>query len=626
MKVKQNKKISFKLLMPTLVAATLLTLILVFIARYYLIQNNEALTQKALNKKIIEIESNINDIADKALYSATICSEMSVVKEAYAQYNETGNLQEASLLIENEYNSINKALERTYGDVHKIHFHLPPARSFIRCWSAKRGDDLSGFRNTILNISKNHKPLKGIEAGRGGFVIRGLAPIFSDNNEYYGSVEVLLPIDEIITTSKTDETEDFALFMHKDLLGTSTAHLEASSSNVSGQSQLKSDFALINTSSEAMVFNQLSDELFLEGFKEVLILEEGSHKYAFFPIKDFIGEHVGLGLFQLDISEFQQSIRRMNMVIIATALILLALLSLIIITTVRNVLTIPLNFAVNAMEQMKNGQLDVNIVSRGEDEIGILLNSILATSQKLNEVILSVSEGASSINSASIEINGTSQSLSQGANEQAASVEEISSTIEEITANIEQNTDNTNQTGKISQEAQKGMQEVKVSTDKAVSANKEIAEKIKVINDIAFQTNILALNAAVEAARAGEYGKGFAVVAAEVRKLAEHSKVAADEIVKLAQNSFEVTMLAGKKLDELLPQIEKTTQLIQEISAASNEQLNGTNQVNNAMQQLNNVTQQNASASEEMAASAEMLEDQAEQLIKAVAYFKIKTK
>lgn len=626
MKVSQNKKISFKLLMPTLLAATVLTLILVFIARYYLIQNNEALTQKALNKKINEIESNINDIADKALYSATICAEMSVVKEAYALYNETGNLQEASMLIENEYNSINKALERTYNEVPKIHFHLPTARSFIRCWSAKRGDDLSGFRNTILNISKNHKPLKGIEAGRGGFVIRGLAPIFSDNNNYYGSVEVLLPIDEIITTSKTDETEDFALFMHKDLLGTSTAHLEASSSNVSGQSQLKSDFALINTSSEAMIFNQLSDDLFLKGFKDVLILEEGHHKYAFFPIKDFIGDPVGLGLFQLDISEFQQSIRGMNLVIITTALILLALLSIIIVSRVRKVLTIPLNFAVKAMEQMKNGQLDVNIVSQSKDEIGILLNSILETSQKLNEVILSVSEGASSINSASIEINGTSQSLSQGANEQAASVEEITSTIEEITANIEQNTDNTNQTGKISQEAQTGMQEVKMSTDKAVKANKEIAEKIKVINDIAFQTNILALNAAVEAARAGEYGKGFAVVAAEVRKLAEHSKVAADEIVTLAQNSFEVTVLAGKKLDELLPQIEKTTQLIQEVSAASSEQLNGTNQVNNAMQQLNNVTQQNASASEEMAASAQMLEKQAEQLIKAIAYFKVSSK
>ncbi len=166
--------------------------------------------------------------------------------------------------------------------------------------------------------------------------------------------------------------------------------------------------------------------------------------------------------------------------------------------------------------------------------------------------------------------------------------------------------------------------DVRERTINAVEANKNISEKIEVINEIAFQTNILALNAAVEAARAGEHGKGFAVVAGEVRKLAEHSKIVAEEIVSLAKNSFVITSDAGQKLDEMIPQIEKTTQLVQEIAAASSEQSNGVNQVNSAIQQLNEVAQQTTAASEELASNEEELEGQADQLKSTVSYFRIK--
>lgn len=283
----------------------------------------------------------------------------------------------------------------------------------------------------------------------------------------------------------------------------------------------------------------------------------------------------------------------------------------------------PLLKAVSLADSIANGDLTGSIINNQDDEIGTLSKALNQMSAKLGEVITAVMQGTDNITSASYQISSASQQMAQGASEQAASVEEVSSTMEQITSNIEQNHDNSEQTQKISSTAQSGISIVNNKAQKAVEANKLISQKIDIINEIAFQTNILALNAAVEAARAGEHGKGFAVVAAEVRKLAEHSKVAADEIVKLAMEGLKLTEEAGVQLAEILPDIEKTTSLVHEISAASKEQANGASQINNAMQQLNNVTQQNAAASEELATNAEEMSSQSVQLKDLVSFFKV---
>jgi methyl-accepting chemotaxis protein len=276
---------------------------------------------------------------------------------------------------------------------------------------------------------------------------------------------------------------------------------------------------------------------------------------------------------------------------------------------------------VEKAKMVASGDLTVSLEKRSDKDE--LMNSLNEMVKSTSNIIIEFRKAADSIASASIEISTGSQQMSQGATEQASSSEEVSSSMEEMVSNIEQNTDNAQQTERIALAASDGIRLGNNSVEISVSAMKDIAAKIKIINDIAFQTNILALNAAVEAARAGEHGKGFAVVAAEVRKLAERSKVAADEIDELSRNGVEVSERAGKQLASLVPEIEKTTKLVQEITAASIEQNSGAGQINNAIQQLNQVTQQNAAASEEMATNAEELSQQAEQLKEIIAFFKL---
>ena len=243
--------------------------------------------------------------------------------------------------------------------------------------------------------------------------------------------------------------------------------------------------------------------------------------------------------------------------------------------------------------------------------------------EKLTEIVTNVQAAADNVASGSQELSASSEEMSQGSTEQAAAAEEASSSMEQMAANIRQNADNALQTEKIAIKSAQDAQEGGKAVTETVGAMKQIAEKINIIEEIARQTNLLALNAAIEAARAGEHGKGFAVVAAEVRKLAERSQNAAGEIGELSGRSVDIAEKAGEMLARMVPDIQRTAELVQEISAASKEQDTGAEQVNQAIQQLDQVIQQNASASEEMASTSEELSSQAEQLQDTIAFFKV---
>lgn len=330
---------------------------------------------------------------------------------------------------------------------------------------------------------------------------------------------------------------------------------------------------------------------------------------------------------QLEISEklMEQANKNLAKTTVVSIIIMVGaiILSIVFGLFITNGINKSIKTANTAVLKLAKGDLGQEIKSENNDEIGQLLRNLQSTIKRLKEVFQTILTGAENMASSSIQMSSTSQQMAQGANEQASSAEEVSSSMEEMASNIQQTTENSEQTQNIVTKAVKGIQEGNKSSEIAVESMKNIAEKIKIINDIAFQTNILALNAAVEAARAGEHGKGFAVVAAEVRKLAERSKVAADEIDELSQSGVSISEKAGKQLAEIVPEIEKTANLIGEITAASIEQNSGAEQVNNAIQQLNQVTQQNAASSEEMATSSEELSSQAEQLKDIIGFFNV---
>ncbi|OBS09874.1 methyl-accepting chemotaxis protein [Acidihalobacter prosperus] len=287
-------------------------------------------------------------------------------------------------------------------------------------------------------------------------------------------------------------------------------------------------------------------------------------------------------------------------------------------------ITRPIAEAVDVANSLANNDLSVTIDAVSRDETGRLLAAMRTMAENLAGVIAEVRSAADSLSSASEEVSATAQSVSQASTEQAASVEETTASMEEMGASVTQNAENAKITDGMAGEAASKATEGGQAVEQTVRAMKDIADKIGIVDDIAYQTNLLALNAAIEAARAGEHGKGFAVVAAEVRKLAERSQVAAQEIGQLASSSVGLAERAGQLLGEIVPGVRKTSDLVQEIAAASDEQSSGVGQINVAMNQLSQATQQNASASEELAATAEELNSQAEQLQQIMSVFKLR--
>lgn len=342
---------------------------------------------------------------------------------------------------------------------------------------------------------------------------------------------------------------------------------------------------------------------------------------SYAPITNSKGKVIAVLGCDFDAGVLVHEIRNYRLIIIFSgiALLLIAIFALYL-TITKSLKTISKITTISG--QVANGKLNEKVDSITNDEFGLMSNSVNQMIDHLKDIVTNINKESSNFVQESQDFRRLSKSLAEVANNQATLAEEVSSSIVQIVSNIEENTTNARMTEKINQKVNETLQEVVESSAQSINSIKLIADKINEIEQISRQTNILALNAAIEAARAGESGKGFAVVAGEVRKLAERSSKAANEITKYSYQSVKLTTVAQQKIEELVPEIEQTLNMVKRIVAQSVEQQEGTHQVSNAISQLNDITQQNAHSSEELAEASDKLTNQSQNLKEIISFFK----
>jgi len=322
-------------------------------------------------------------------------------------------------------------------------------------------------------------------------------------------------------------------------------------------------------------------------------------------------------------SEQDEKIAQTSDLVMVVTIVISFILSLLIGVFIARLITSSINQALASVNLIAHGDLSSRSEVKSSDELGTMMSSLNDMSNSLTDIIGKILSHTENVANAAGQLSATAQTMSQGTNEQAASVEETSASLEQMSASINQNAENSKVTSSIAGKSSNDAEQGGDAVNKTVEAMKKISEKISMVEDISYNTNLLALNAAIEAARAGEHGKGFAVVASEVRKLAERSQVAAQEISSLASQSVAIAENAGALISAIVPGIKKTSDLVEEISAASEQQATGVSQINNAMSQLDKVTASNASGAEELAATAEELSGSVESLKELISFFNV---
>jgi len=348
---------------------------------------------------------------------------------------------------------------------------------------------------------------------------------------------------------------------------------------------------------------------------------QGAVKYMAF---DEVKETGWIVALSAERDDFMIEAHEMQIQLLAAGLTAFVVILALVYFIVRNLVTRPMANILVQSQAVSGGDLSADLSGNYSGELARMRDSFTEMVEKLHKVVWNIRSGSEHVAAGAEELTATAEILAQGANTQATGVERVSASVEQMTSSIDNNAANAKETEKLATQAARDAQEGGKAVAQAVHAMADIAEKISIIEEIARQTNLLAVNAAIEAARAGEHGKGFAVVAAEVRKLAERSGTAASEISELSSSTMHVANQAGEMLKKLVPDIQKTSELIQEISAATSEQHAGANEINTAIQDLDKVVQQNAATSEETASTAEELTAQAIRLQEMINYFKLK--
>ncbi|MBW1781798.1 MAG: methyl-accepting chemotaxis protein [Deltaproteobacteria bacterium] len=576
----RTMKIGTRILLPVIIVTIIFSAILYFAGNSVINRLILRSLSSMVQAKVSDIATSEDRIATEMLTQAALFSRAHPVKEAYDMAY-TGDISDendakaesARAKLRDYFSTI----EEGYSGIHKgkrfrIHFHLPPARSLLRLWknNQNRSDDLRTFRNTILAISKGqHTPIKGIEIGRGGFAIRGLAPVFGTDGSYAGSVEVLSTYDPVVKYSISNQNEYIAVYMNKEFLPIATKLQNTEKNPVIGDR-----FVFVSSTNNQVTDSLLSADLLAKGKNGQEQTRIGDHLVTVFPIKDFGGKQIGVMAYVYDAADLYGTLSNVRLGVAVLCLLLLGGI------------------------------------------VGSLMLTVRSVTGSLKRAIESLKASSFELANAASQISKSSHSVADGASEQAASIEETSSSLEEVSSMTRRSAESAGQADKLMGEANRiigsaddAMNQLTKAMSDISKTSEETQKIIKTIDEIAFQTNLLALNAAVEAARAGEAGAGFAVVADEVRNLAIRAADSARNTGELIGGSVrkinegaELATSTNSEFQALAQAVEKVTRLVEDVSAASGDQATGIEQVNRAVDDMNVVVQQNAASAEESAA------------------------
>lgn len=639
------KGIASRIISPVLFVTLLFSVGLYYVANSTISGLIEKNLIRSANEKVAEIVISEKRIASKMLTEAALFSNADAVQSAY-QVAHTGDIKDEKDIkmeearghlrtyfnsIENGYKSVNN------GKNFRIHFHMPSIRSLLRLWKPKqnKSDDLSSFRNTVQTISQGtHTPIAGIEIGRGGFAIRGIAPVKSESGGYLGSVEVLSSYDPLVRFSISNKHEYIAVYMNKDFLPIATKLQDQTVNPIVGDK-----FVFISSTDQSITDGLLVPELLSQGEQTIKQLKKDDFFITVFPIKDFSGKEIGVMAYTYDATEDYATLAKMRFSILVLCVVLTLAILIPLLLAVRSV-TNPINRTTQMVKDISEGDGDLTkrLEILKEDEIGALAGYFNVFLEKLQEMVSQIKDNAETINMASTDLTGVAVEVSDSSGETsnrsnivATSAEEMSSNLNTIAAAMEESSTNIDMVASAAEEMSSTINDISVNTEKAQTISNQAVEKasevsvkmeglgeaaigigkvLETITEISEQVNLLALNATIEAARAGEAGKGFAVVANEIKDLAKQTSEAASEIREKIEAIQTSTNENIEGIQETSGVIDKINGLIDFIAGAVSEQSQATQEIaTNIAQASQGIQEVNANVNQSSSVAGEITQD-----------------